>query len=92
MATGTATAKVHPNLWKPRRLELMNNDLPSTNPEDSMSCFDLSKNESYLMSATGGMLSVFDMTTFKNAEDEESHATATCGNLSCFSPLTEMTV
>ncbi|CAL2225505.1 unnamed protein product [Prunus armeniaca] len=46
-----ATARVHPNLWKPRRLELMNNDLPSTNPEDSMSCFDLSKNDTYLMSA-----------------------------------------
>ncbi|CAL8165629.1 unnamed protein product [Prunus armeniaca] len=51
----TATPKVHPNLWKPRSgLELMNNDLPSTNPEDSMSCFDLSKNEKYLISATGG--------------------------------------
>ncbi|KAI5355956.1 hypothetical protein L3X38_008851 [Prunus dulcis] len=43
----------------------MNNDLPSTNPEDSMSCFDFSKNDSYLMSATGGMISIFDMTTFK---------------------------
>ncbi|CAL8998049.1 unnamed protein product, partial [Prunus brigantina] len=61
-----ATPKVHPNLWKPRRgLELMNNDLPSTNPEDSMSCFDLSKNEKYLISATGGVISIFDMTTFK---------------------------
>ncbi|KAI5348285.1 hypothetical protein L3X38_001172 [Prunus dulcis] len=43
----------------------MNNDLPSTNPEASMSSFDLSKNDSYLMSATGGMISIFDMTTFK---------------------------
>ncbi|PQP98851.1 hypothetical protein Pyn_09792 [Prunus yedoensis var. nudiflora] len=43
----------------------MNNDLPSTNPEDSMSNFDLSKNESYLISAIGGMISIFDMTTFK---------------------------
>ncbi|CAL8107209.1 unnamed protein product [Prunus armeniaca] len=61
-----ATPKVHPNLRKPRSgLELMNNDLPSTNPEDSMSCFDLSKNDSYLISATGGMISIFDMTTFK---------------------------
>ncbi|CAL2268453.1 unnamed protein product [Prunus armeniaca] len=61
-----ATPKVHPNLWKPRSgLELMNNDLPSTNPEDSMSCFDLSNNEKYLISATGGVISIFDMTTFK---------------------------
>ncbi|KAI5341346.1 hypothetical protein L3X38_020620 [Prunus dulcis] len=38
-----ATPKVHPNLWKPRSgLELMNNDLPSTNPEEeAMSCFSL---------------------------------------------------
>ncbi|CAL8151190.1 unnamed protein product [Prunus armeniaca] len=65
-SSGVATLKVHPNLWKPRRgLGLMNNDLPSTNPEDSMSCFDLSKNDSYLISATGGMISIFDMTTFK---------------------------
>ncbi|CAL2226230.1 unnamed protein product [Prunus armeniaca] len=73
MPNPPATAKVHPNLWKPRRLELMNIDLPSTNPEDSMSCFDLSKNDSYLMSATGGMLSVFDMTTFKVTRKLEGH-------------------
>ncbi|CAL2225571.1 unnamed protein product [Prunus armeniaca] len=56
-----------------KEVELMNNDLPSTNPEDSMSCFDLSKNDSYLMSATGGMLSVFDMTTFKVTRKLEGH-------------------
>ncbi|CAL8077435.1 unnamed protein product [Prunus armeniaca] len=62
----TQIHKVHPNLWKPRSgLELMNNDLPSTNPEEAMSCFDLSKNDSSLISATGGMISTFDMTTFK---------------------------
>ncbi|BBH00976.1 TOPLESS-related 1, partial [Prunus dulcis] len=61
-----ATPKVHPNLWTPRSgLELMNNDLPSTNLEDSMSCFDFSKNDSCLISATGGMISIFDMKTFK---------------------------
>ncbi|CAL8077457.1 unnamed protein product [Prunus armeniaca] len=62
----TQIHKVHPNLWKPRSgLELMNNDLPSTNPEEAMSCFDLSKNDSSLISATGGMISIFYMTTFK---------------------------
>ncbi|CAL8165698.1 unnamed protein product [Prunus armeniaca] len=70
-----ATPKVHPNLWKPRSgLELMNNDLPSTNPEDSMSCFDLSKNEKYLISATGGVISIFDMTTFKVTRKLEGHS------------------
>ncbi|PQQ08789.1 hypothetical protein Pyn_15428 [Prunus yedoensis var. nudiflora] len=38
---------------------------PAPNPEDSMSCFDLSKNDSYLISTPGGMISIFDMTTFK---------------------------
>ncbi|CAL8155728.1 unnamed protein product [Prunus armeniaca] len=52
----------------------MNNDLPSTNPEDSMSCFDLSKNEKYLISATGGVISIFDMTTFKVTRKLEGHS------------------
>ncbi|CAL2251281.1 unnamed protein product [Prunus armeniaca] len=62
-----ATPKVHPNLRKPRSgLDLINNDLPSTNLEDSISCFDFSKNDSCLISATGGMISIFDMMkTFK---------------------------
>ncbi|KAI5356216.1 hypothetical protein L3X38_009111 [Prunus dulcis] len=30
-----------------------------------LSRFDLSKNDSYLISATGGVISIFDMTTFK---------------------------
>ena len=57
-----ATPKVHPNLWKPRSgLELMNNDVPSTNSEEgAMSCFDLSKNDSYLISPTRGMISIFE--------------------------------
>ncbi|CAL8998096.1 unnamed protein product, partial [Prunus brigantina] len=61
-SSGVATPKVHPNLWTPRSgLELMNNDLPSTNPEEEvMSCFDLSKNDSYLISPTGGMISIFE--------------------------------
>ncbi|PQQ01649.1 topless-related protein 1-like isoform X1 [Prunus yedoensis var. nudiflora] len=61
-SSGVATPKVHPNLWKPRSgLELMNNDLPSTNPEEeAMSYFDLSKNDSYLISPTRGMISIFE--------------------------------
>ncbi|KAL6282031.1 hypothetical protein ACE6H2_012960 [Prunus campanulata] len=39
----------------------MNNDLPSTNPEEeAMSYFDLSKNDSYLISPTRGMISIFE--------------------------------
>jgi len=43
----------------------MTNDLSDTNPEEAVSCFALSKNDSYVMSASGGKISLFNMMTFK---------------------------
>lgn len=43
----------------------MTNDAGDTNPEDAVSCFALSKNDSYVMSASGGKISLFNMMTFK---------------------------
>ena len=43
----------------------MTNDVSDTNPEDAVSCFALSKNDSYVMSASGGKISLFNMMTFK---------------------------
>ncbi|KAJ4827231.1 hypothetical protein Tsubulata_015193 [Turnera subulata] len=43
----------------------MTNDLTNTNPEEGVACFALSKNDSYLMSASGGKISFFNMVTFK---------------------------
>ncbi|KAH9618443.1 hypothetical protein KSS87_012023 [Heliosperma pusillum] len=43
----------------------MTNDLSDTKPEDAVSCFALSKNDSYVMSASGGKISLFNMMTFK---------------------------
>lgn len=43
----------------------MTNDISDTNPEDAVSCFALSKNDSYVMSASGGKISLFNMMTFK---------------------------
>lgn len=43
----------------------MTNDISETNPEDAVPCFALSKNDSYVMSASGGKISLFNMMTFK---------------------------
>ncbi|KAL9251834.1 Topless-related protein [Drosera capensis] len=63
--SGKATASVIPQLWQPSSGILMTNDLSDTNPEDAVPCFALSKNDSYVMSASGGKISLFNMMTFK---------------------------
>ncbi|XP_071694247.1 protein TOPLESS-like [Rutidosis leptorrhynchoides] len=64
-SNGKATASVSPQLWQPASGILMTNDVAETNPEESVSCFALSKNDSYVMSASGGKISLFNMMTFK---------------------------
>ncbi|WJX90333.1 Topless-related protein 4 [Trifolium repens] len=63
--SGKATASLQPQLWQPSSGILMTNDIGDTNPEDAVSCFALSKNDSYVMSASGGKISLFNMMTFK---------------------------
>lgn len=43
----------------------MTNDVAETNPDEAVPCFALSKNDSYVMSASGGKISLFNMMTFK---------------------------
>lgn len=43
----------------------MTNETSDTNPEEAVPCFALSKNDSYVMSASGGKISLFNMMTFK---------------------------
>lgn len=44
----------------------MTNDInESKPPEESAACIALSKNDSYVMSASGGKVSLFNMMTFK---------------------------
>lgn len=44
----------------------MSNDPSETKPaEESAACIALSKNDSYVMSASGGKVSLFNMMTFK---------------------------
>uniref|UniRef100_A0A0C9RTU1 TSA: Wollemia nobilis Ref_Wollemi_Transcript_13459_4557 transcribed RNA sequence n=1 Tax=Wollemia nobilis TaxID=56998 RepID=A0A0C9RTU1_9CONI len=64
-SSGKATATVLPQLWQPASGILMTNDISDTNPEDAVPCFALSKNDSYVMSASGGKVSLFNMMTFK---------------------------
>ncbi|XP_059643467.1 topless-related protein 4-like isoform X2 [Cornus florida] len=64
-STGKATASVPPQLWQPSSGILMTNDISETNLEDAVPCFALSKNDSYVMSASGGKISLFNMMTFK---------------------------
>ncbi|KAJ0488149.1 putative transcription factor WD40-like family [Helianthus annuus] len=64
-STGKATANVVPQLWQPTSGILMTNVISDTNPEEAVPCFALSKNDSYVMSASGGKISLFNMMTFK---------------------------
>ncbi|KAI7728572.1 hypothetical protein M8C21_001090 [Ambrosia artemisiifolia] len=64
-STGKATANVVPQLWQPTSGILMTNVITDTNPEEAVPCFALSKNDSYVMSASGGKISLFNMMTFK---------------------------
>ena len=60
-----ATASVAPQLCQPSSGIIMTNDISETNPEDAAACIALSKNDSYVMSASGGKVSLFNMMTFK---------------------------
>lgn len=60
-----ATSGVAPTLWQPSSGILMTNDISETNLEEAVPCFALSKNDSYVMSASGGKISLFNMMTFK---------------------------
>ncbi|XP_042515407.1 topless-related protein 4-like [Macadamia integrifolia] len=63
--SGKATASVAPQLWQPSSGILMTNEINNATPEDAVPCFALSKNDSYVMSASGGKISLFNMMTFK---------------------------
>lgn len=64
-STEQATAGVVPHHWQPNSGLVMTNDTADTNPEEAVPCIALSKNDSYVMSACGGKVSLFNMMTFK---------------------------
>ncbi|KAJ6697805.1 hypothetical protein OIU79_011375 [Salix purpurea] len=64
-SSGKATTKASPQLVQPASGILMTNDLVDARPEEAVPCFALSKNDSYIMSASGGKISLFNTQTFK---------------------------
>ncbi|XP_031483274.1 protein TOPLESS-RELATED PROTEIN 2-like [Nymphaea colorata] len=64
--SGKCTAVIAPQLWQPASGTPMTNDTSDGNSsEESAACIALSKNDSYVMSASGGKVSLFNMMTFK---------------------------
>ncbi|WCJ27942.1 Protein TOPLESS [Euphorbia peplus] len=64
--SGKATAYAVPNLWQAPGGSQMSNDTSDNKPpEESIACIALSKNDSYVMSASGGKVSLFNVMTFK---------------------------
>ncbi|XP_011626946.1 protein TPR2 isoform X1 [Amborella trichopoda] len=63
--SGKSSASVTPQLWQPANGLPMTNDIGDMNPEESAACIALSKNDSYVMSASGGKVSLFNMVAFK---------------------------
>lgn len=59
-----ATASVVPQLWEPNNGIVMINDVPNSS-EAIYPCMALSKNDSYVMSACGGKISLFNIMSFK---------------------------
>ncbi|ESW35338.1 hypothetical protein PHAVU_001G227000 [Phaseolus vulgaris] len=62
---GKATASVVPQHWQPSSGLLMTNDVSGVNLDEAVPCIALSKNDSYVLSACGGKVSLFNMMTFK---------------------------
>ncbi|KAI4369377.1 hypothetical protein MLD38_017820 [Melastoma candidum] len=63
--SGKATATVVPQHWQPSSGLVMSNDVSGVKLEEVVPCIALSKNDSYVMSACGGKVSLFNMMTFK---------------------------
>lgn len=59
-----ATTNVAPQLWQPNNGIQMINDVPNSS-KATFPCMALSKNDSYVMSACGAKISLFNMMTFK---------------------------
>ncbi|KAL2525724.1 Topless-related protein 1 [Abeliophyllum distichum] len=76
---GKATTKCVPQLWQPKSGLLMINDLPDSKVDLVSPCFCLSKNDSYVISASGKMVSLFNMLIFKKMRSfMPSPPAATC--------------
>uniref|UniRef100_A0A0D9ZW45 Uncharacterized protein n=2 Tax=Oryza glumipatula TaxID=40148 RepID=A0A0D9ZW45_9ORYZ len=62
---GMSNASVPPQLWQPESGIVMTNESTNGNPEEAVAFSALSKNGSYLISASGGKVSLFNLITFE---------------------------
>ncbi|KAF8034494.1 hypothetical protein BT93_C0724 [Corymbia citriodora subsp. variegata] len=60
---GKAAISVESRLWRPPDWNWMTNDTSDTNPEDAVPCFALSKNEAYIILASGGEIYMLNVIT-----------------------------
>ncbi|KAI3883761.1 hypothetical protein MKW92_011797 [Papaver armeniacum] len=60
-----ASASVRPEIWEPKSGKMMVNDIEDVNNEETEACFSMSNNEAYLISTSGGKISVFSTATFE---------------------------
>ncbi|KAF4388353.1 hypothetical protein G4B88_013190 [Cannabis sativa] len=63
--SGKVTTKIPPHMMQPTSGMPMTNDLTNANPGEMASCMALSKNDSYILSASGGKITLFNMISFK---------------------------
>ncbi|KAI3913464.1 hypothetical protein MKW98_003943 [Papaver atlanticum] len=59
------SASVLPEIWEPKSGKLMVNDIEDVTNGEADPCFSMSNNEVYLISTSGGKISVFSMATFE---------------------------
>ncbi|XP_047966388.1 topless-related protein 4-like [Salvia hispanica] len=77
--SGEAMMKCAPRLWQPRSGLLMTNDLPDESGDVVTPCLSLSKNDSYLISSSGRMITLYNLLGFKNMRSVmPSPPAATC--------------
>ncbi|GFQ00446.1 topless-related protein 1 [Phtheirospermum japonicum] len=65
-SSGLATTKCAPQLYQPKAGLLMINDIPEDSNNVLTPSFTWSKNDSYIISASGGMVNLYNTLTFKN--------------------------
>ncbi|XP_026440704.1 topless-related protein 1-like [Papaver somniferum] len=59
------SSSVRPEIWEPKSGKMMVNDIEHVTNEDTEACFSMSNNEAYLISTSGGKISVFSTATFE---------------------------
>ncbi|WOL13548.1 protein TPR3 isoform X2 [Canna indica] len=65
-APALATTSMTPVLWQPSNCSMpMTNEISGLDTDKTVHCFALSKNDSYVVSASGKKISLFNMMTFK---------------------------